>query len=116
MIWALKRLGSEYFHKTFGERNRIERWFRKLKERTKRLYNKINTQLVKNIEEMAKAIELLHNITTQNRNLGKVIRTCQYLAGWVKILFVTYLPNTSRESFSFTVSAINRLLLSRNSL
>jgi len=23
--WALKRLGIEYFHETFGERNRIER-------------------------------------------------------------------------------------------
>jgi len=54
--WALKRLGIEYFHETFGERNRIERWFRKLKERIK-------------------AIALLHNITTHNRNLEKVILT-----------------------------------------
>jgi len=72
--WALKRLGLEYFHETFGERNRIERWFRKLKERTKR-FNNINTKTVKYVEETAKAIALLHNITTQNINLGGVILT-----------------------------------------
>jgi len=71
--WTLKRLGIEYFHETFGERNRIERWFRKLKERTKRFYNNINTKTVKYVEEMAKAIALLHNITTQNRVLEEVI-------------------------------------------
>jgi putative transposase len=34
--WALDRLGIIYFHGTFGNRNRIERWFRELKNRTKR--------------------------------------------------------------------------------
>ena len=33
----------EYVHETFGKRNRIERWFRELKDRTKRLYNNMNT-------------------------------------------------------------------------
>jgi transposase-like protein len=56
-------------------RNRIERWFRKLKERTKRFNNNINTKSVKNVEEMTKAIALLHNITTQTRNLEGVILT-----------------------------------------
>jgi len=65
--WALKRLGLEYFHETFDERSSIERWFRKLKERTKR-FNNINIKTVKYVEEIAKAIALLHNITTQNRN------------------------------------------------
>jgi len=38
----------EYFHETIGERNRIERWFRKLKERTNRFnHNNINTKTVK---------------------------------------------------------------------
>jgi len=49
-------------------RNRIERWFRKLKERTKRFNNNINTKTVKYVEKIAKAITLLHNITTQNRD------------------------------------------------
>ncbi|MEM0444342.1 MAG: hypothetical protein QXJ73_09350 [Candidatus Caldarchaeum sp.] len=33
--WALKRLGIEYLNETFGNRNKVERWFRKLKNRTK---------------------------------------------------------------------------------
>jgi len=73
--YALKRLGLGYFHETFGERNRIERWFKKLKERTKRFYNNINTKSIKNVEETAKAITLLHNIITQTRSLGGVILT-----------------------------------------
>jgi len=55
-------------------RNRIERWFRKLKERTKR-FNNINTKTVKYVEEITKAIALLHNITTQNKVLKEVILT-----------------------------------------
>jgi len=43
--WALRRLGIEYFHETFGERNRVERWFRKLKNRTRRLYNNIDSNI-----------------------------------------------------------------------
>jgi putative transposase len=39
--WALDRLGITYFHETFGNRNRIERLFREMKERTKRFYNNI---------------------------------------------------------------------------
>ena len=65
----------EYSHETYGERNRMERWFRKLKERTKRFYNNLNTKTVKSIEEIARAIALTHNTTTQNRNLEKVIPT-----------------------------------------
>ncbi|MEM3032058.1 MAG: IS6 family transposase, partial [Nitrososphaerota archaeon] len=50
--WALERLGIEYFQ----ERNRIERWFRELKDRTRRFYNNIKT--VKSIEEITTAIAL----------------------------------------------------------
>ena len=32
--WALERLEITYFHETFGNRNRIERLFREMKERT----------------------------------------------------------------------------------
>jgi len=28
-----------YFHETSGKRNRIERWFREMKEKTRRFYN-----------------------------------------------------------------------------
>jgi len=36
---ALKALSLEWIHETFGERNRIERWFRTMKERTRRFFN-----------------------------------------------------------------------------
>jgi len=36
---GIKKPSLEYFHETLGERNRIGRWFRKLKERTNRFYN-----------------------------------------------------------------------------
>jgi hypothetical protein len=27
ILWALERLGITYFHETFGNRNKIKRWF-----------------------------------------------------------------------------------------
>jgi transposase-like protein len=35
--WALERLGMTCFHETFGNRNRIERWFREMKERKEKV-------------------------------------------------------------------------------
>jgi putative transposase len=43
--WALERYGLKWLHITFGERNYIERYFRTLKERTKRFYNNINAKV-----------------------------------------------------------------------
>jgi transposase-like protein len=63
--WALDRLGITYFHETFGKRNRIERWFRGMKERTKRFYNNINTKKSKSIEELVTAIAMIYNIISQ---------------------------------------------------
>jgi transposase-like protein len=60
--WALERLGITYFHETFGERNKIERWFRELKERTKRFYNNVNSKTLKSIEEIATAVAIVHNL------------------------------------------------------
>ncbi len=39
-LWALKRLGLRYRHETFGERNAVEGFFSRFKERTKRFWNK----------------------------------------------------------------------------
>jgi len=60
--WALDRLGITYFHETFGNRNRIESWFRELKDRTKRFYNNINAKTLKSLEELVTAIAIMHNI------------------------------------------------------
>ena len=60
--WALDRLGITYIHETLGKRNRIERWFREMKNRTKRFYNNINTKNLKSLEELVTAIAAMHNI------------------------------------------------------
>jgi transposase-like protein len=59
---ALDRLGITYFHETFGNRNKIERWFRELKNRTKRFYNNVNSKTLKSVEELVTAIAIIHNI------------------------------------------------------
>jgi putative transposase len=59
--WALERLGITYFHETFGNRNRIERWFREMKNRTKMFYNNVNSKELKSIEELVTAIATMHN-------------------------------------------------------
>jgi len=38
--WALQRLGLKYRLETFGERNAVEGFFSKFKERTKRFWNR----------------------------------------------------------------------------
>jgi len=60
--WALDRLGITYIHETLGKRNRIERWFREMKDRTKRFHNNINAKTLKSLEELVTAIAAMHNI------------------------------------------------------
>jgi transposase-like protein len=59
--WALDRLGITYFQETFGKRNRIERWFKEMKEKTKIFYN-INAKTLKSLGELATPIAATHNI------------------------------------------------------
>jgi transposase-like protein len=40
----------------------IERWFRELKNRTKRFYKYINAKTLKSLEELQTAIAAMHNI------------------------------------------------------
>jgi transposase-like protein len=63
----LERLGITYFRKTFGNRNRIERWFRELKERTKRFYNNVNSKNLKSIEDIAMAVAIVQNFVRIGR-------------------------------------------------
>jgi transposase-like protein len=71
--WALERLGMTYFHETFGNRNKIERWFRELKNRTKRFHNNVNSKNLKSIEDIAMAVAIVHNLVRIGR--GEVIPT-----------------------------------------
>lgn len=54
--WTVK--GFEHEHMIFGLRNCIERWFRTLKERTRRFYNNVNCKDVKSGIECLKAFLL----------------------------------------------------------
>jgi transposase-like protein len=56
---------------TFGNRNKIERWFRELKNRTKRFYNNVNSKTLKSIEEIAIVVAIVHNLVRIGR--GEVI-------------------------------------------
>jgi putative transposase len=42
--WAFERLGLEYRHERFGMRNRVERFFRHLKERTVVFHHKLSAR------------------------------------------------------------------------
>jgi transposase-like protein len=42
--WAFERLGLEYKHERFGMRDRVERFFRYLKERTIVFHHKLKVQ------------------------------------------------------------------------
>jgi transposase-like protein len=57
----LDRLGITYFQETYGKRNRIERWFREMKDRTRRFHNNINAKTLKSLEELVTAIAAMHN-------------------------------------------------------
>lgn len=60
--WPLGGMGIDHHHGTFGNRSRVERWFRHLKERTRRFYNNVNSGSVDSIEEVVSAIAYLHNL------------------------------------------------------
>jgi putative transposase len=63
--WVLERLGITYF--PCGNRNKIERWFRELKNRTKRFYNNVNSKTLKSIEEIAIVVAIVHNLVRIGR-------------------------------------------------
>ncbi len=65
--WVLERLGIKYFNKSFGDKSRIEKWFRKLKERTKRFYNNVNSKTLRGIEEIV--IAILRNIKVGGKEI-----------------------------------------------
>jgi transposase-like protein len=55
-------LGITYFHESFGNKNKIERWFKELKNRTKRFFNNVNSKTLKSLEELVNAIAIMHNV------------------------------------------------------
>jgi transposase-like protein len=59
--WALERLGLEYRYERFDMRNRVERFFRYLKERTMIFYHKMSAR--KHVQEIMN-LKLFLNLFT----------------------------------------------------
>jgi hypothetical protein len=62
-----------YGYKRFSLRNAIERFFRYLKQRTRRLYNNINSWSIMSIEDYAAATTIIRNLLTAIRIQGGVL-------------------------------------------
>jgi hypothetical protein len=57
-LYCSMGLGITYFHKNFGNRNKIERWF---------FHNNVNSKTLKSIEEIATAVAIVHNLARIGR-------------------------------------------------
>ena len=68
--WALQRLGFKYRNETFGERNAVEGFFSKLKERTKRFQNRFPfNSSINSILKWLKSFVALYNFRKINANI-----------------------------------------------
>jgi transposase-like protein len=88
--WALERLGLKYRYQRFGLRNRVERFFGYLKQRTRRFYNNINTWKRQSIEDYTAATAIIGNLTTLTKVQGGIILGLQdpySKRGRVQLLF-----------------------------
>jgi putative transposase len=70
--WALNRYGLKWLHITFGERNAIERFFRTMKERTRRFYNNLPSDRMDNLESFLNLFMVWYNHLRRHQGLGRV--------------------------------------------
>ena len=69
--WALDRHGLKWLHITFGERNTIERFFRTLKERTRRFYDNLPSVRLDNLQSFINVFMLWYNQLRWHQGLGR---------------------------------------------
>ena len=70
--WALDATGVRWLHITFGERNAIERFFRTMKERTRRFYNNLPSDSLPNLQAFVNVFMLWYNHLRRHQGLGRV--------------------------------------------
>ena len=70
--WPLERIGVRWLHIIFGERNAIERFFRTLKERTRRFYNNLPSDSLENLESFLSLFMLWYNHLRRHQGLGRI--------------------------------------------
>jgi transposase-like protein len=70
---ALKSLRLRWKHMTHGLRNRVKRWFRTLKERTKAFYNNFPARRsgIKNVKIFLQTFTYWYNNLRTHQTLGK---------------------------------------------
>ena len=69
--WPLNRMGFRWLHITFGYRNVIERFFRTLKERTRRFYNNLPSTRLDNLQSFMDVFMLWYNRLRRHQGLGR---------------------------------------------
>ena len=70
--WPLNVMGFRWLHITFGYRNVIERFFRTLKERTRRFYNNLPSKRLDNLQSFMDVFMLWYNHLRRHQGLGRV--------------------------------------------
>jgi putative transposase len=70
--WPLDRMGIRWLQVTFGYRNTIERFFRTLKERTRRFYNNLTSTRLDNLQAFMNIFMLWYNHLRRHQGLGRV--------------------------------------------
>jgi transposase-like protein len=69
--WPLDRAGIRWLHVTFGYRNTIDRFFRTLKERTRRFYNNLTSDRLDNLQSFLDLFMRWYNNLRKHQGLGR---------------------------------------------
>jgi len=67
---AFKSLGLDFIHETFGQRNSIERWFRTVKERTKRFWNNFRSKNWRRVHRFIFLFAFWYNFVRPHSRFG----------------------------------------------
>jgi transposase-like protein len=70
--WPLDRMGIRWLHVTLGYINAIERFFRTLKERTRRFYNNLTSDRLYNLQSFMDVLMLWYKHLRKHQGLGKI--------------------------------------------
>jgi recombinational DNA repair ATPase RecF len=72
--WAFQELGLEYYHETFGDRSRVERFFGSLKRRTRVFFNNINARRsrIASLDRMMNIFFVYYNGPRFQEGIGRV--------------------------------------------
>jgi transposase-like protein len=72
--WALRGLGLEYYHETFGDGSGVERFFGSLKRRTRVFFNNINAgrSRIASLDRIVNTFFAYYNGLRSQEGIGRV--------------------------------------------